>query len=196
MNLSQRQKDIIRETLSLMAEKGLGAVTMKEIAKRFHVTDAALYKHFKGKKEILSGVATLFEEDAKKALQAVTGIAHPVRAIRAFFVNRCDSFAETPALALVLFNQELLNDDSFAAQQKNMMELHRNAIHSLIKKGQDQGVIRPEIAMEHLFTMIMGGLRLMVHQWKMKKYSFDLSREGRAFWDSIEALISPGYEKS
>lgn len=189
--MSRRQKEIIRATLNLMAEKGLNAVTMKDIAGQFKISDAALYKHFRSKSEILAGVAGLFEEDAGRALEEAGNAESPLEAVRAFFLDRCDTFARFPALSAVLLNNELLSDPSFDLQVKGMMERHQKAILSYLRKGIDQGEIRPDIKEEHLFILLMGSLRLLVQKWKFSGYKNDLSAEGRELWKSLEAMIRP-----
>lgn len=52
------KEKIIREARALFAERGYNATTTAEIARRVGVTDAALYKHFTGKKEIFLACVT------------------------------------------------------------------------------------------------------------------------------------------
>jgi hypothetical protein len=57
-----------------------------------------------------------------------------------------------------------------------------------IKSGQRQKTIRV-LPAEHLFTMVMGSLRLLVLQWQVSGYGFDLMRAGEKLWLSLETLI-------
>jgi hypothetical protein len=57
-HLDTKEK-IITEARKLFAERGYSATTTAEIARRVGVTDAALYKHFKGKKDIFLACVTL-----------------------------------------------------------------------------------------------------------------------------------------
>lgn len=189
--LSRRQTEIIQATLNLIAEKGLSAVTMKDIADQFHISDAALYKHFRSKKEILTGVAGLFEDDARRVLESVASVASPLKAVQTFFLDRCDTFARYPALSAVLLDNELLTDASFGRQVKTMMESHQKVILVYLRKGMEQGEVRGDIAAEHLFILFMGALRLLVRKWKFSGYRSDLSQEGRSMWDSLEKMVRP-----
>ena len=189
--MSRRQTEIIQATLNLIAEKGLSAVTMKDIADQFHISDAALYKHFHSKNEILAGVAGLFEDDAQRVLESVAKVSSPLKAVQTFFLDRCDTFARDPALSTVLLDNELLTDASFGRQVKRMMEHHQKTIVVTLKQGMARGEIRGDISAEHLFILFMGALRLLVRKWKFSGYRIDLSREGRDLWDSLEKLVKP-----
>ncbi|BAU27983.1 TetR family transcriptional regulator [Aneurinibacillus soli] len=56
--LRDTKEKIIKEARRLFAERGYSATTTAEIARRVGVTDAALYKHFKGKKDIFLACVT------------------------------------------------------------------------------------------------------------------------------------------
>ncbi len=58
----ERRVAILAEAAALFAEEGFGAST-RELASRVGITQAALYKHFRGKDEI---IAALFEERATR----------------------------------------------------------------------------------------------------------------------------------
>ena len=189
--LSRRQTDIILATLNLMAEKGLAAVTMKDIADQFKISDAALYKHFRSKKEILAGVVSLFEDDAERVLEEIKSAESPLKAVKTFFLDRCDTFTRFPALSAVLLNNELLTDPSFGLQVKEMMEKHQKTILFYIKKGMEKGEVRNDINAEHLFILFMGSLRLLIMKWKFSGYRINLSKEGRDLWNDLENMVQP-----
>ena len=52
-NSKSRKQQIARAAMEIIAEEGMHNLVMVKIAKRVGVTDAALYKHFKSKKDIL-----------------------------------------------------------------------------------------------------------------------------------------------
>jgi AcrR family transcriptional regulator len=52
------KKKIIEEARKLFAERGYSAATTAEIARRVGVSEAALYKHFKSKKEMILACLT------------------------------------------------------------------------------------------------------------------------------------------
>ncbi|WP_042454846.1 TetR/AcrR family transcriptional regulator [Neobacillus dielmonensis] len=55
---SETKKKIIEKSRELFAERGYSGATTAEIARRVGVSEAALYKHFKGKKEIFLACIT------------------------------------------------------------------------------------------------------------------------------------------
>lgn len=53
MSRAERKGSIIQAVISVMAEQGLSGTTTKRIAQKAGVSEAALYKHFPGKKELI-----------------------------------------------------------------------------------------------------------------------------------------------
>ena len=54
--MTNRKEEIIQATLELAAEKGLGTVSMQQIANKVGITKASLYNHFSSKDEIIEAM--------------------------------------------------------------------------------------------------------------------------------------------
>ncbi|MCR5095158.1 MAG: TetR/AcrR family transcriptional regulator [Erysipelotrichaceae bacterium] len=66
MNISQRKnintkEKILQESLSLFAEKGYDGTSMEAVADKVGIKAPSLYKHFKGKEEILNQLIAMAE---------------------------------------------------------------------------------------------------------------------------------------
>lgn len=61
-----RKEEIIIATLELAAERGLGTVSMAQIADRIGIKKASLYNHFKSKEEIIEQMYIYLREKAKQ----------------------------------------------------------------------------------------------------------------------------------
>ena len=80
------------------------------------------------------------------------------------------------------------NDPRLSRQIHQVLGGHRQLLLKTIRSGQRQKLIRP-LPAEHLFTVVMGSLRLLVLQWRIGGYGFDLLRAGESLWRSLETLI-------
>ena len=56
--LTKRQNEIVDAALHLIAENGMGNLTIRHLSRRLNVTDAALYYHFHDKLEIIQAPPT------------------------------------------------------------------------------------------------------------------------------------------
>lgn len=189
--ITARQKEIIAAALAIITDQGLEALTIENIAARVGFSGAAVYRHFRNKAQILSTVIDLFASSSAQLLAEINACdCESLDKVQLFVLDRCRTFAGNPVLATVMFAENLFqNDPQLAAKIHQMLGSHRRLLLTTIRNGQRQKAIR-NLPAEHLFIMIMGSLRLLVMQWRVSGYSFDLMRAGKKLWRSIETLIS------
>jgi len=190
-HLTNRQQEIIAAALGIISERGLEALTMKNIARRVGFSDAAVYRHFQDKSAILSAMVDCFASASIQELNRIRGgCGSGLEKIRDFFLDRCRVFAADRVLATVLIAEDLFkNDPALAAKIQGVMHDHRRLLLKSIRLGQRQGLLRP-LPPAHLFTVIMGSLRLLVLQWMVSGYGFELPQAGEKLWRSLETLLA------
>ena len=186
-----RQRQIVAAALDIIADRGPEALTIKGIAKRVGFSDAAVYRHFRNKAQILNAIVDLFADSSERLLAEIHACDRPsLDKLRLFFLDRCRVFAGDRVLATVMFAESLFqNDPEMAAKLHQVLQGHRRLLLEIIRAGQRQGAIRG-LPAEHLFTLVMGSLRLLVLQWRIGGYGFDLMRAAQKLWRSLIALIA------
>ncbi|MCE9670653.1 TetR/AcrR family transcriptional regulator [Myxococcus stipitatus] len=109
---------LVDATLALIAKEDVGAVSLREVARRAGVTAAAPYHHFRDKNALLAAVA----EEGYRALnqrmdEAMARTRAPELAGRVKAMARCYvSFAvEHPAHYRVMFREEWGDEEKYAA---------------------------------------------------------------------------------
>ena len=195
--LSPRQREIAEAALSILSNTGVQSLTMKMIAARLQITDAALYRHFQNKEELLEGIALLFEESSRKTLEriAAENLA-PLERVKTFFLDRCRAFSRSKGLTMVLFSEELFKSEKCVSRRlSSLMVSHEEVLSHSLKEAQREGTIDPAIPPSHLFIMIMGSLRLLVTQWRNSDGAFSLVDEGERLWDTLEERILKGEKR-
>ena len=65
-----RREEILRATLDLAAERGLGAVTLSQIAERVGMRKPSLYNHFASKDELVQAAYQLLRDQARERASA------------------------------------------------------------------------------------------------------------------------------
>lgn len=65
--MTNRKEEIIEAVLLLAAEKGLGTISMQQIADKVGITKASLYNHFSSKEEIVNEMYEVLRTASKKA---------------------------------------------------------------------------------------------------------------------------------
>jgi len=199
LEMTERQKEITAASVGLIADGGIQGLTIRALAERVGVSEAAIYRHFGSKFDILSAILRSFEEASSGVLDgalSVAGDSGALDGIGAFFVDRCARLSRDPKLAKVVFSEENFQDDSRLAERVlKIMHSHRAAISELIEDGVERREVRGDIDPVSLFRIIFGPLRLLVKQWCLSGFAFDLEREGRALWADIRKLLETCEQK-
>lgn len=66
----ERREEIVRATLAILAEEGMHAWTTSALAERVSVSEAALFKHFDSKDDILSAALRHQAEELRACIEA------------------------------------------------------------------------------------------------------------------------------
>lgn len=192
MALTDRQNEIVETALKLIADHGIQSLTIKNIANGIGVTEPAIYRHFASKSAILSSILDSFEEISESVLESGDQVeSSPLNAIEHFLVDRYRRFSENPKLAKVMFSEELfLGDADLSTRMLKIMHSHKERMHKVITRGQKSREIRGDVDSLSLFRTIFGAMRLLVKQWCLSGFAFDLQKEGANLWNGQKLLVS------
>ena len=186
MELGKRQKEIIDAAIKIISAKGIRALTTKALASAVGISEPALYRHFKNKAELIR--ILLIELDTAGEIQ--TASLQGWSFIRAFFESRVKLVSSEPYLANIIFSEELfIHESEYSFLMKEMMHKHRNMIMENLVKAAKEQEIRNDIAPEMIFRMTAGSLRLLIKQWGISKYAFDLQKESNILFNTWDILL-------
>ena len=185
--LTPRQAEIVDAALKLIAEQGIQHLTIRNLSTAIGVTEAALYRHFPGKTEIIQAMVSRFEEDVDD-IGELRGWA----AIEAALVRRTELVLAKPDLARVVFAEELFKDSPETEQiLHGMMQRHYKIMEQHFQEAVEDGAIRMDIPMDTLFRLILGPLRLLIKQWGLSGGSFDLRAKRDEMLSLMKELFAP-----
>ncbi|MDY0078737.1 MAG: TetR family transcriptional regulator [Bacteroidales bacterium] len=188
--ISERQKEIIKTSLELIAEKGIQGLTIKNLSKKIGIVESAIYRHYESKTHILAAILDSISEQIvpEGAIKVESVIHYLEQKLRA----RLQTFTATPALVSVIFAEDLFQNEALLVEKtKAKVQKSIADTTSMISLGQQIGEIRNDIEAEQLAIMIYGSLRMLVKQWRMSDYSFDLIQKGDKQINAMKILLKP-----
>ncbi|MDP1843405.1 MAG: TetR/AcrR family transcriptional regulator, partial [Sediminibacterium sp.] len=102
-----RQIEIMEASSKRIHQFGIQELTIKNLAADLNLSEAALYRHFNSKNDILSGVLSYFiqEMNAQVALIINDTTLTPSIALKKIFDYLFNSFVKNPALVSVIFSE-------------------------------------------------------------------------------------------
>jgi TetR/AcrR family transcriptional regulator, fatty acid metabolism regulator protein len=146
---ADRQRQVAEVTLRLIARHGLPGVRLAEIADEIGVTDAALYKHFASKEDILIAAYDLLVDRAFEWIATRPG---------ATAIERLQSMGETHASTFSRdvdgFNVPMSQFNVWIPQDRirsHVDQMHRaimDAFVRLLEEGKAEGCVKPDVDSE------------------------------------------------
>jgi len=188
--ISERQKEIIKTSLELIAEKGIQGLTIKNLSKKIGIVESAIYRHYESKTHILAAILDSISEQIvpEGAIKVESVIHYLEQKLR----TRLQTFTATPALVSVIFAEDLFQNEALLVEKtKAKVQKSIADTSAMISLGQQKGEIRNDIEAEQLAIMIYGSLRMLVKQWRMSDYSFDLIQKGDKQINAMKILLKP-----
>ena len=163
---------IIAAAVKVFAEKGFHNARVSEIAGEANVADGTIYLYFKNKDDIL---ISLFEQELGKIVEDIRqGLEQekdPLKKIERLVMNHLSMAAKQKQLMEVL-GIEVRQSAKFMKKYVNkpFME-YLDLIRSIITEGQEQGLIREDLAPGIMKRALFGALDEMVRYWLLSTQS-------------------------
>ncbi len=193
--LSNRQNQIIEESINIIHNQGIQGFTIKNLSNALNLSEAAIYRHFKSKTEILCALLDNFIEILSDFIKStLENEFSSLEKIKSIFEKLSLTFSNKPAYVSVIFAEEIFkNDKSLSAKVNKILKKNNDAFNLIIENGQKNNEITRRAESQELTLMTMGAFRLMVKNWKMNDFSFDLLKSTEKLYKSINTLIK--YDK-
>jgi AcrR family transcriptional regulator len=148
------RQQILDASLSLFSQRGFARTTVRDIARKAGITDAAIYYHFESKRELL---AALVEERGFLAglqqleqVEPVVGIEEGVQWMAAGAVNMMDQNRDFLRLIIM---EGLGGDEAALEQYTLLMDLWERALTAVFGRYEARGEIPPGTA-ANLATLV------------------------------------------
>ena len=141
------RKHQILQTLAQMLENPAGEkATTAALAKRLDVSEAALYRHFRGKAEMFEGLIEFIEQTLFALINKITGDEKSgLRQLEAIMGVMLAFAQKNRGMTRVLVGDALVNEDE--RLQTRINQLH-DRLESALKQALRFGVSQQEIAQE------------------------------------------------
>jgi AcrR family transcriptional regulator len=153
-----RRRQIAEAALSIIAERGVAAVTTKRVAQMVGLTPSALYRHYEDKSAILDAVLDLLMASFYGNIREARGESGTTLALLRNILLRNVRFIERYRLIPAIFLSDYIwheNQEFTTKLRCNFNEINAE-IASIFADGQDAETIRADIEPQRLAVAFLG----------------------------------------
>jgi AcrR family transcriptional regulator len=190
--MNPRCEQIVDKAIELLSEGGISALTIKNLAGAVGVTEPALYRHFRCKMDILVAILDRLEANMQRLFEQSSDRKDSVLdQIQSVYRRVFRSFAAQPAMASVVFSEEMFRHDPRLSEHvSRIMDTVQEQMLRLLRSKKGRAECRQDVPAKDLTRVIMGSLRFVITRWRLSGYAFDLEKEGASLCKSLRLMIA------
>lgn len=191
-DFTERQIEIMEAATLRIDKSGIQGLTIKNLAADLHLSEAALYRHFKSKNEIMLGLLTYFILEMDERIKGIVEDPdkNPTELLKQIFASQLSTFIQKPAIVSVVFSEGIFQFNKELSEKiSNLMALMQQNISALILRGQNENIFGNILEVESITTIIMGSMRMVVLKWKLSGNKSNLVSDGEVILNGILKMI-------
>jgi AcrR family transcriptional regulator len=185
-----RRKQIINSLRKLIIKYGSENVTVRRIAKEIGVSEAAIYKHFKSKKEILGFLVDYIEENLIGDIEKSDHHNNILELLENIMRNHLSSIEQRKGVSFLVIAEIIsLGDKKLNKKIFDVLNKYIGYIKDILLKGVKAGEIKQDINLDTaaiaFFSMIQG----LVSIWHLSDYHFTLEQKYISSWNFFREAL-------
>jgi AcrR family transcriptional regulator len=187
-----RQQQIIGAAAKLIFKYGSEHLTVKRIATEVGISEAAIYRHFKSKKSILSFLLSYIEEtllnDISPELMGTKQVTLETieKIIRSHFSN----ISMRKGISFQVIAEIIsLGDRKLNKQASQTVDKYISRLKELLTDGVRDGAVRQDIDLDSSATLLFTLIQGLVNIWALSEGSFNLIEKYTSLWQIYQEAI-------
>ncbi len=187
-----RRRQIIDAARKLIVRYGSEHVTIRKIAAAVGVTEAAIYRHFRTKKDILTLLVEHIEENLIGDIQQGNDSEQsPLETIDTILRNHISAIEQRKGISFQIIAEIVsLGDKQLNKKISGVVNRYIEQLAELISRGIKSGEIRADVTPVTAATLLFGMIQSLVNTWALGNYSFDLVEHYLPLWNLYKEAIT------
>ncbi|MEW6186148.1 MAG: TetR/AcrR family transcriptional regulator [Thermodesulfobacteriota bacterium] len=190
-NTATRRRQIALAAMGIIARQGLKELNLSAVAREVGLVPSALYRHFKGKEEILQATLTLIRELILENLRIVTRESpSPLEQLRLLMRRHLTMIQEFQAIPRIVFSDEISVPE--AGGKKAVYKIIRGLLGQvslLVARGQQMGQVKPDLDPDTVSVIYLGFIQPPAILWYLSQGNFNIDRHMKKAWPVFEEAV-------
>jgi AcrR family transcriptional regulator len=186
-----RKEQIAQAAMDLIAGQGMKKLSVAAVARRVGLVPSALYRHFKGKEEILKAVIERVRElllDNGQSVRQATPF--PLEQLKLLLMRHIRMIREFEAIPRIVFSDEILASYPLGRTAVyGIIQEFLGQVTQLVQRGQRAGQINPHLDPETVAVLFLGLVQPSVVLWTLSNGRFDLTKHTEKAWKIFKKAI-------
>jgi len=187
-----RKQQIIEAARKLIIKKGSEHLTVRSIAREVNITEAAIYRHFKSKREILSFLMsyiseTMLEEIDKRPLDGNVSL----EAIHYVLEKHLSEIEQRRGMSFQVIAEILsLGDKKLNKEVSESINKYLDRLKTLLSEAARGGHVEEDLDFDASALLCFGAIQGLVNIWALSNYGFDLTEKYKSLWSVLHRALA------
>lgn len=192
-NTEVRQQQIVDAAAILIFKHGSEHLTVKTIAAEVGISEAAIYRHFKSKKSILSFLLDHIEEVLLHdiAPEAVGNQAVTLDLMEKIIRNHFSMIGMQKGISFQVIAEIIsLGDQTLNQHAYRVVQNYIARLKELLSDGIRAGAVREDIDLEAAATLLFALIQGLVNIWSLSEGRFKLIEKYTSLWQIYRQAVA------
>lgn len=182
-NTFLRRKQIINALGKLIIKYGSEHVTVRRIAKEIGLSEGAIYRHFKSKKQILGFLVEYIEDNLIGDIEKSGQHQNMLDLLENILRNHLSSIEQRKGVSFLVIAEIIsLGDKKLNKRIFDVLDKYIGLIKEILLKGVKSGEIRQDFDLDTVATVFFSMIQGMVSIWYLSDYNFTLEPKYLSSW--------------
>ena len=188
-----RKDQIAQAVLRLVADQGLKGLSVAAVARQIGLVPSALYRHFKGKEEMVDAALEIIRQRLLGNVEFVCQETEdPLERLRLLLERHLEMIRDNQAIPRIIFSEDVYAGHS--DRKKKVYHLVRtflSEVEAIVRVGQKTGHITKNFEPEMVSVLFLGLFQPAAVLWYLSDGRYDVSRHIHRAWPVFkEAIVS------
>lgn len=154
----ERQVEIKDAVLEIILKNGMRGLSTSRLGKRVGISDGAIFKHFRAKRDIILSIIDDVTHDLIEPLRSVaTSKTAPQERLQRFMTLVVNYFVDHRGMAILLFSEASTKNDAVMLEKLNLIySEHRSLVGQIIEDGINLGIWDKDAPVDDVTFLYMG----------------------------------------
>lgn len=186
-----RRKQIIDASRKLILKYGSEHVTVKRIAKEIGISDGAIYKHFKSKRQILFFLVDYIEDNLIGDIKKSYPFNNVSEILKNILINHLSSIEQRRGISFLIIAEIIsLGDKKLNRKIFDVLNKYIGHIKDILLKGVETGEIKQDIDLEMAAMIFFGMIQGLASIWALSNYNFILEQKSMSIWKIFNEAVT------
>lgn len=192
-NTEVRQQQIVEAARKLIVKYGSEHLTVRRIAEQVDISEAAIYRHFRSKKQILAFLVDRIEHDWLSDLPDSLAISERTRLETLDYALRhhLSAIEQRRGISFQIIAEILsLGDKTLNKRVTHTIDKYLGRLGDLLTEAVKAGEVRDDIDVGAAALLLFGMIQGLVTVWALSNYDFDPQQKYATLWGIFRQAVA------